>query len=231
MLARRNIIRFAALGIAAYAVAMVWTIPASVAVRNQPWRTGVAGTIWHGEVGVAGGSTLEWHWAPLRSLVSLGFAADWRATGPDTDIGGRVLARPGGRVLVENASGRAHAGLLRAIQPNLPFTCAMAMQVELPRVAIGGGERAVEGTIATEPGSCAPKAGGAAGALPALQLKAEHIGTSSRITLTPRAQQRRILLDATLAEGGGLDFSLTPEGAALMPFVGLPGGTRMQGEL
>src|SRR6188768_1851677 len=78
--ARRRLIRFALLGIASYAVAMIATIPASAVFKNYAWRTGISGTIWNGEVGIAGGSTARWNWAPLRSLLSLGFAADWRLT-------------------------------------------------------------------------------------------------------------------------------------------------------
>ena len=87
---------------------MIATMPASVVVKNRPWRTGVAGTVWNGEVGVAGGSKFEWHWAPLRSLTSLGFAADWTATGPDTDMGGRALAGLSSTIL-DKVSGSSHA--------------------------------------------------------------------------------------------------------------------------
>lgn len=229
--ARRRIILFVVLGIAAYLLAMLATIPASAIVKNQPWRTGVAGTLWNGEVGVAGGSKLEWQMAPLRSLTSLAFAADFKGSGPDTDLGGRMLMHPGGRVVLDNVSGSAHASLLQAFQPNLPFTCDMAMQVEIKRIAISGGSRMMDGTLTTDPGTCRTKNGVAASAVPALILTAEHIGNTTRVRLAPMTQRRKILLDATLSESGALDLSVTPDGAAMLPFLGVPPGVRIQSQI
>ncbi|WP_346344763.1 hypothetical protein [Sphingomonas sp. dw_22] len=230
-MARGRIIVFAVLGIVAYALAMLATMPASVIVKNRPWRTGVAGTVWNGEVGVAGGSKLEWHMAPLRSLISLGFAADWKATGPNTDLGGRMLLHPGGRTVLDKVSGSADASLIRALQPNLPFTCDLTMQIQMERIAIGGGSQMLDGNATTDPGSCRPKGAGAASALPALILTAEHVGNRTMIRLAPMTQRRKLLLDANLDEDGTIDLGLTPEGAALLPFAGLPGGARIQGAM
>jgi hypothetical protein len=228
--ARRRLILFAGIGIAAYAVAMIATMPASVVMKNRPWRTGVAGTIWNGEVGVAGGSRLEWRWAPLRSLTSLAFAVDWRATGADTDVAGRALIGPNTTTL-DAVSGRVDAGVLTAIQPDLPFTCSMVMQAEFPKLRFGGSAQMVEGNLVTDPGSCAPKRGGAATAVPSLILTAEKIGTESRMRLAPATQRRRTLMTLVLNEGGTLDVTLTPEGAAALPFVGLPPGGSLRGEI
>ncbi len=230
-MARGRIIVFAVLGIVAYALAMLATMPASVIVKNRPWRTGVAGTVWNGEVGVAGGSKLEWHMVPLRSLISLGFAADWKATGPNTDLGGRMLLHPGGRTVLDKVSGSADASLIRALQPNLPFTCDLTMQIKMERIAIGGGSQMLDGNATTDPGSCRPKGAGAASALPALILTAEHVGNRTMIRLAPMTQRRKLLLDANLDEDGAIDLGLTPEGAAMLPFAGLPGGARIQGAM
>lgn len=229
--ARRRIIVFVVLGIAAYLLAMIATLPASVIVKNYPWRTGVAGTLWNGEVGIAGGTKLEWQMAPLRSLTSLAFAADFKGTGPDTDLGGQMLMHIGGRTVLDNVSGSAHASLLQALQPNLPFTCDMAMQVEMKRIAIGGGAQMMDGMLTTDPGACSPKGGGAASAVPALILTAEHVGTNTRIRLAPMAQRRKILLEATLSESGAIDVSVTPDGAAMLPFLGVLAGVRVQGQM
>ena len=230
-MARRRITVFAALGIVAYALAMLVTMPASVAVKNRPWRTGVAGTVWNGEVGVAGGSKFEWRMAPLRSLTSLGFAADWKATGPDTDLGGRLLAHPGGRTVLDKVSGSADASLLQALQPDLPFTCDLTMQVEMERIAVGGGAQMLSGTATSDPGSCRPKGGGAPAPVPALILTAEHVGNRTLIRIAPMTQRRRVLVTAELAEDGTIDFGVTPDGAAMLPFLGLPGGTKIQGRM
>ncbi|WP_245646832.1 type II secretion system protein N [Sphingomonas soli] len=229
--ARRRIIVFVVLGIAAYVLAILATMPASVIVKSAPWRTGVTGTVWNGEFGVAGGTRIEWRMAPLRSLTSLAFAADFKGSGPDTDLTGRILIHPGGRTVLDNVSGSANASLLRALQPGLPFTCDMAMQVELKRVAIGGGSQVIDGTLASDPGACRPKARGPASAVPALILTAEHIGNGSRIRLAPMTQRRKLLMDATLAEDGTLDIGLTPDGSATLPFTGLPAGVRIKGQM
>ncbi|NJB97698.1 hypothetical protein CA233_00535 [Sphingomonas sp. ABOLD] len=210
---------------------MLATAPASLLVRNVPWRSGVAGTIWNGEVGVAGGSKLEWQLAPLRSLTSLGLAADWKASGPDTDLGGRALVHLGGRTVLDHVSGAADASLLQAIQPDLPFTCKLVMQVEMARIAVRGGSQMMDGKVTTDPGSCRPKSGGGSTAVPALLLTAEHVGPRTTIRLTPATQRRQLLLDAVLGEDGMLDLGMSKDGAAALPFVGLPGGSRIQGKM
>ena len=210
---------------------MIVTMPASVVLGSPPWRTGIAGTVWNGEVGIAGGSKLEWRMAPLRSLTSLAFAADWKASVPDTDLGGRLLAHPSGRMVLDHVSGQADASLLQAILPNLPFTCNFAMQVEMERIALGGGGRMMEGKVTTDPGSCRPKGAGAAAPVPALLLTAEHVGTRTTIRVSPLTQRRRTLLTAELAEDGAVDLTMTPDGAAVLPFVGLPGGARVQARM
>lgn len=228
--ARRRLTVFVVLGIAAYALAMLATMPASVFLKNRPWRTGVAGTVWNGEVGVAGGSKFEWRWAPLRSLTSLAFAADWKATGPDTDMGGRGLVRFG-RTVLDDVSGSAHASLLQALRPNLPFTCDLVMQLEFAKIAIGGSGQAIDGKLTTDPGACTPKGGGAPVAVPSLLLTAEKIGTATRIRITPATQRRQVLMDATLGEDGKLSLRMTPDGARVLSFIGMPGGTTIEGSL
>ena len=105
------------------------------------------------------------------------------------------------------------------------------MQIEMKQIAVGGGSRMLSGTATSDPGSCRRKDGGAATALPALILTAEHVGTRTTIRIAPMAQRRRTLVVAELGENGSMDLSVTPDGAAMMPFLGLPGGMRMQGEM
>lgn len=226
--ARRHSIRFAVLGIASFVVAIVATLPASLIVGNSDWRSGVGGTVWNGEVGIAGGSRLEWHFAPLRSLTSLGLAVDWRATGPDTDLGGQALMRPGG-VRLDRVAGSADASLLAALQPNLPFACDMPWQVDIPVLSTIAGSAMAQGRVAIDPGSCVTRPGNVATPTPAMLLTAEHIGQQSRIRLVPDGQRRRTLMDATINEDGTLRFTMTGDGAAMLPFTGLPGGASVQG--
>lgn len=226
--ARRRLTVFVVLGIAAYALAMFATMPASVFLKNRPWRTGVAGTVWNGEVGIAGGSKFEWNWAPLRSLTSFALAADWKATGPDTDMGGRGLVRFG-RTVLDDVSGSAHSSVLQALQPNLPFTCDLVMQLQFAKIAIGGGDQMVDGKLTTAPGTCTTKNGNTPTPVPALLLTAEKIGTATRIRITPATQRRQLLMDATLAEDGKLSLHMTPDGARILPFTGMPAGATIEG--
>ncbi|SOB86578.1 hypothetical protein SAMN06297144_1684 [Sphingomonas guangdongensis] len=209
---------------------MIATIPAGVIVKRGDWRTGVGGTIWNGEVGLAGGSRLEWHWAPLRSLINLAFAADWRATGSGTNLGGRALLGPS-TTTIDAMSGSADGTLLQAIQPDLPFTCDLPLQLEFPRAKLDGSGQLVEGTLTSEAGSCAPKGNGVPTPVPALILSAEHVGTESRLRLAPATQRRRTLMTITLGEDGAVDVRMTPEGAAALPFVGLPPGGSIKGQI
>ncbi len=218
------------LGIASYAVAMIATLPASVVFKNYAWRTGVAGTIWNGEVGISGGNVVRWNWSPLRSIASLGYAADWKLAGPDTDLAGRALAGFTSRVF-DKVSGSANASLLQLLLPSLPFTCNMTAQVEMERAEFGGSGQMMQTHIVTDPGSCAPRGSGAATQLPSLIMTSEKIGSETRIRVAPATQRLKTLIDGVLHEDGQLDVSLTPEGAAMMPFIGLPPGIKVHGRL
>lgn len=228
--ARRRLTVFVALGIAAYLIAMIATLPAGAVFQNKPWRTGIAGTVWNGEVGVAGGTAFRWNWAPLRSLTSLAFAGDWKATGPDTDMGGRGLARFG-RVVLEQVSGSTHASMLQALQPNLPFTCDLVMQVEFAKIAIGGSDQMLDGKLTTDPGTCTPTGGGAAVPVPSLLFTAEKIGEATRIRIAPSAQRRQTLLEATLSDSGRLSLRMTEDGVRVLPFIRMPAGATIEGAL
>ncbi|MGC6399420.1 hypothetical protein ACNI3Q_02440 [Sphingomonas sp. FW199] len=209
---------------------MVATVPASVVLKNRPWRTGIAGTIWNGEVGIAGGTRAAWHWAPLRSLANLGFAADWRASGTDTDLGGRALLSAGGWT-VDQVSGTARFGLIAAAMQALPFQCDMVIRIDWDRLSTGG-SAAASGLIVTEPGQCWAKATpGASTAVPALRITAEQVGGQSVILVAPQAQQRRTLIEAKLAGDGRLAITMTPDGAADLPFLGIPAGVTIQKQL
>ncbi|HTG37281.1 MAG TPA: hypothetical protein VL973_00555, partial [Sphingomonas sp.] len=65
---------------------------------------------------------------------------------------------------------------------------------------------------------------------PAMILTAEHVGTESRIRIAPIAQRRRTLIDAVLGEDGSYRVTLTPDGAGLLPFTGLPAGVSVESQ-
>lgn len=229
--ARRRLIVFAGLGIAFYAVAMVATLPAGVLVKPAPWRLGVAGTLWNGEVAVRGGTRLSWQWAPLRSLTSLGLAVDWQAVGRDTQMGGRALIR-GGRVVIDSASGTASTALLEAAWPGLGFHCDLPMRVDVDRVAMGGGDQALSGKGVTRAGQCASAATpGAQVPVAPLAIVAKPVGDGSMLTITPVDQPNQPYLQAKLPAKGPLSITMTPAGATALPFMGIPGGVTVETEL
>jgi len=88
-----------------------------------------------------------------------------------------------------------------------------------------------DGKVTTDPGSCRAKNGGAPVAVPALLITAEHVGDKTTIRVAPSARRLQTLMTAVLSEDGALDISMTPDGAAILPFVGLPGGARIQGQM
>lgn len=218
---------FAALAVGAYLASLAWTIPAEFALPAYPGVVSTSGTLWRGEAVLANGDRLAWRWAPLRSLVGFGFATDWTATGPETDLAGRALVRPGG-LLIDQASGTATGSLLAAALPDLPFLCAMRMRVDLARLKTGGATQPLLGEIQTEPGSCTPKAGGTASFVPALAFSATRAGDGSELLLVPAGQRRRTLADGAIDAKGRVNLRVTPEGAALLPFASTPGGLRLE---
>lgn len=226
----RRLLAFSSLGAAAYLATLVATIPAGlVAPRTEGAVLG--GTIWRGEAALAGGNRLDWSWAPLRSLVQIGFAIDWRATGPATDLAGRAMLKPGRAIL--DAVGRADGALLGAIAPGLPFTCEMAMTIDLPRVALGGDGQGFSGEVRSDPGTCRTKdAGGLARPVPALIMVAKRAADRSTLaTIAPLGERRNRLVKITLGGEGRLVVGVTPGGAAVLPFISPSGGMTIETDL
>ena len=62
-------------------------------------------------------------------------------------------------------------------------------------------------------------------------LIAEKVGGESRMRLVPATQRLRTYMTLVLDENGTLDVTMTPDGAAALPFVGLPGGASIKGEI
>lgn len=199
-------------------------MPPSVIFRNAPWRAGVGGTVWNGEVGIVGGHRLSFEWAPLRSIGGLGLAMDWRIIGPRTDLSGRALFKPSGRMVLDDVVGQADWSLIGAFQPRLPFRCDGVVAINLPRVALFGGDRMIAGRMDSQPGTCAPLAGGGAVPVPALNLSTERVGANTRMTLAPAGQRRLALFDATLEQDGEIELRLTPAGSTAIAFIGMPAG-------
>jgi hypothetical protein len=222
----RRLLAFTGLGVAAYLLALAATVPARLVLPLPD----ASGTIWRGTAPLAGGNELTWRWAPLRTLTGFGFATDWTIKGQSSDLAGRLLLRPGA-VVLDAVSGSADGALLRVAAPDLPFTCTFALQVNLPRAALGGADQGIEGDVRSDAGTC--QAFGAAGPtpVPPMILAAAQVGRDTEITLAPLGQRRRILMNATLTPEGRLSLRVTPEGARILPFATPPGGMAMETEL
>jgi hypothetical protein len=96
---------------------------------------------------------------------------------------------------------------------------------------IGGSGQMLQGRIVSDPGSCRTKGPGPATVLPSLILVAEKIGKETRIRVSPAAQRLKLLITATLSEEGAIDMTVTPDGAAMLPFLGARPGMRVQGKM
>lgn len=214
---RRRIAALAAIGIGAYLIALIASLPARLVI-DPGTRWAVGGTIWRGEAILAGAYRITWAWAPLRSILSLALAADWRMDGDGTAIAGKATAGPR-RLLLENVVGRGDGALLATIARDLPFSCDAVLTIDLPRVSIAGAASAARGEIRSHAGTCLPAGGAQSVSVPALVARANgDVADVTMLTIAPlRAPQLR-LLDGRLADGL-LTAGVTPAGAGLIPFL------------
>ena len=223
--ANRRLLIFTGIGVAAYLLALIAGIPARLLLPLPD----AVGTIWHGEASLASGNRIAWHWAPLRSLIRFGFAADFTVTGSETSLAGRALLRPG-RMILDNVSGSADGALLEAVaRPS--FACLVRMQIDIEQIAIGSGARSAQGRIQGEPGVCQAFGGTTPVTIPALTLQLTQTPGLAAISLAPRGRGRTPLLVGGLEENGRLRLIVTAEGAAALPFASPPGGMKIETEL
>lgn len=221
----RRALIFAGIGVAAYALSLLATIPAQIAVPLPD----ASGTIWHGNAPLDGGNRVEWRWAPLRSLFRFGFAADFTVEGPETALAGRALLRPG-HVLLDSVSGTADGALLTTIA-HPSFSCTVRMQVDLKQVSIGGGSQSAEGRVQGDPGVCQAYGGTPPVAIPALTFDLRPTPGLTVINLAPTGHARTPFIVGGLSDKGILQIIVTAEGAAALPFASTPGGMKLEIEL
>ena len=211
----------------AYVAALVWNIPASVAITRPAGIASLGGTLWRGRAILVDGETLEWRWAPLRSLVRLVFAVDWTVAGPGIDLAGQASFGPDS-TMIDEASGSATGALLAVAMPDLPFVCGMPLQATIRHIQFGGSAPMLDGEVRSDTGLCAPKSGGPATLLPALWLRLDRLGNGSELLLAPAAQRRHALVQGMLDRDSRLRLHVTAEGARTLPFVAPPGGLTLE---
>ena len=221
----RRILLFALLGLAAYLIALFATAPARLIAGGGAGVQTVSGTVWAGEAALAGGHSASWTWSPLGSLFKLGFAADVRLEGPDTDLTAEALIRPGTRALTD-VRGVADGSLINALFPRFPFACDFTMRFALDRLATGGQQPGAQGTVRTTGGTCGlpGAAPGATRPLPPLVATSSINDAGSTGWLAPQGERGRRLATWSSTPTAALAVQITPEGAALLPGggVGVP---------
>lgn len=209
-------VMFLAVGLIAYLLGLIAMIPARAVLRESD-NLRVGGTIWNGEAVLGSAIRIEWRFSPLSSLASLGFSADWRATGGGTDLVGGATAR-GGAVRFDAITGQADGTLLAALAPQLRFSCRFAAQVAIDHLVLGGGGQEAVGTLKTSPASCAARGMEAVPvAVPALRAE---IGPGQGGTSAALMTVRRLhLVEARLSPAGALSIWPTANAVGLAPFL------------
>lgn len=221
----RRALIFTGIGAGVYALSLIATIPAQLVVPIAD----ASGTIWRGSAPLGGVNRVAWRWAPLRSLVQFGFAADLIAEGPETSLAGRALLRPGS-LRLDSVSGSADGTLLGAVlKPS--FACTLRMQIDFDHVKIGGASQGAEGRIRSGPGTCQAFGGQSPVSVPALAFDMRQTPGVAVINLAAVGQPRTPFVMGGLDEAGKLQLIVTAEGATALPFASTPGGMKIETEL
>ena len=231
--ARRRLAVFGALGVATYALALVATLPARVALdwAGAPGLSqGAVGTAWNGEAALGNGVVAAWKVSPLRSIVQLSLAADVSVRGPDTELAGEARVRPG-RLVLAGLQGRAGWGLVDALAPKLPFSCEVSLRVDLPRAVLAGRRSEAQGQLTSGPGACRSKTGDATSLVPTMRAVASVTPGGFSAWASPEANPGARWAQATLTRQGRLVLDVTATGAAALPAGAVPGPVSIEIEL
>jgi hypothetical protein len=210
--------RAAIVGLVAYGISLLATMPAALIVA------GAGGSIWSGSARLPVGHRLEWHWQPMQSLFGLGFGVAWRIEGPESELSGEAVLRPG-RAMIAGVSGALDLALPFALVEDIPFACQAVARVDVAALDVGPAASMAEGKMRTAAGQCRSRgANGVDRSVPAMVLRLARTsdgGSAVRLTTADPAQ---LLMTGTLGAGNSLRYSLTPAGARTLPFAAPPGG-------
>lgn len=195
----RRITWVVGLGLAAYVITLIATLPARLVMGDTDIPVTWGGTVWHGEAGLAGGHRLRWDLDPLSSLFSLGFAADWTLQGQGTDLSGSATLSSH-RLTLTDAAGLVSWPLVRALSGGKLAACDLAARVELESLRLGDGVQSAAGALRTGPASCVFDEQGAQRIVqvPALEAATVNTGELSTIRLTEASDPTRLWADLTL---------------------------------
>lgn len=212
--------RLAILGLASFALALIATTPARVAVpATGEGATPAVGTIWNGEVAIGDQTAVSWRLAPLRSVLSLAVAADVVIRGGATDMTAQAVWRPR-RLELTNVAGMAGPGLVNTLIKDLPVRCDLSFSVDLDSIVLAGPRSSVAGAVRSGPGACTAENGldTVPAAIPAMSGRAVMgaTGTSAWLAPTARPQGER-LVQMTIDRSGKLTATVLGAGALILP--------------
>lgn len=212
--------RLAILGLASFALSLIATAPARVALPpTGEGATPAVGTIWNGEVAIGDQTAVSWRLAPLRSMLSLGVAADVVIRGGATDMTARAVWRPG-RLELTNIAGMAGPGLVNTLIEDLPVRCDLSFLVDLDRVVLAGARSSVAGALRSGPGICTAENGldTEPATVPAMTGRAVTGANGTSAWLAPAARpQGERLVQMTIDRSGKLTATVLNAGALILP--------------
>ena len=168
---------------------------------------------------IDGGHEVTWTALPGLSLWKFGLAADWRLSGPGTDLAGRIVLYPGG-VDVGPLTGVAGWPVVAAALPGLPISCTGQARFAAVDLRLGA-DRTGAGTV-TAPASVCTRVDGQTDpvSVPALHALISTEPDTVQVLVTPQDGARVALLTAQLTSANRLVVTIHRDGAKLVP--GMP---------
>lgn len=180
----------------------------------------LSGTVWQGRMQIDGGHEVTWTLRPADSIWAFGLAADWRVSGPGTDLGGNVVLRRGG-IEVGPISGLASWPLVSAAMPGLPIGCTGQVRLAAVELRVDGVLRTGSGTATTLAGECSRLDGSSeVVATPALHAQISTQDDGIHVLITPQDGPRVALVTARLTTADRVVVTIHRAGAELVP--GMP---------
>lgn len=218
------------LGLTAFAVSLVRYMPvrfvahqAGLSDAGPMAVSRLSGTVWKGRMQIDGGHAVTWQARTGASLRAAGFAADWKVTGPGTDLSGDLVLWPGA-VDLGPLSGVASWPLIAAVLPGLPIACAGQARFAAVNLQLDGADRSGSGTVTAPAGECARLDGqGRAVPTPALHAQITTGPDAVQVLVTPQDGARVPLATVRLTNEDRLVITIHRDGAALVP--GMPATT------
>lgn len=180
----------------------------------------LSGTVWQGRVQLDGGHSITWNSPIFSSMLALAWVADWRLTGPGTDVAGRLVLRRGG-VGVRQLSGVASWPLVAAFLPGMPIECEGQATFEALSVAIDTVGRSGTGSVMAPAGRCIRRDGlGGPVPTPALRAEVSSGEDGLQVVVTEQGAPEVPLVRALVTPENRLVLTIHKAGAAMVP--GMP---------